>query len=112
MATLAPSLASGHTVTSKYILTTGSYLLDRHDLRTIAEAVRSALAEEDVDGVVFTHCTDTMEETAFLLDLVHTSSKPVVFTGAQQPTENDAPDGPGTSPGRWQPITACAELVC
>lgn len=94
VASLAALLAPGQTVTSKDILTTGSYLLDLHDLRTIAEAVRSALAEEDVDGVVVTHGTDTMEETAFLLDLVHTSTKPVVLTGAQQPADSHAPDGP------------------
>lgn len=94
VASLAALLAPAQTVTSKDILTTGSYLLDFHDLRTIAEEAQSALAEDAVDGVVVTHGTDTMEETAFLLDLVHTSAKPVVFTGAQQPADSDAPDGP------------------
>ena len=93
---LAASLAEirGTTVTSRDVLTTGSYRLDLADLRTIAEAVAASLAEDDVDGVVLTHGTDTMEETAFLLDLVYAGRKPVVLTGAQQPADSAAPDGP------------------
>ncbi|WP_342022574.1 asparaginase [Arthrobacter citreus] len=92
---LTASLGNEHTFTSRDILTTGSYRLDLQDLRAIAEQVHGALAEDDVDGVVVTHGTDTMEETAFLLDLLHSSSKPVVFTGAQRAADSHAPDGPG-----------------
>ena len=93
-AALTASLSGRHTVTARDILTTGSYRLDLGNLRTIAEAVSAAVEQEDVDGVVVTHGTDTMEETAFLLDLVHASAKPVVFTGAQQPADSETPDGP------------------
>lgn len=98
-ASLTASLGGRHTLTSGDILTTGSYRLDLRDLRTIAEQVHGALADDDVDGVVVTHGTDTMEETAFLLDLLHSSSKPVVFTGAQRAADSDAPDGPGNIAG-------------
>lgn len=82
------------TVTARDVLTTGSYRLSLADLRAIAEAARDALADPANDGVVITHGTDTLEETAFLLDLVHGSPKSVVLTGAQQPADSPAPDGP------------------
>ena len=53
-------------------------------LWSIAHAVRTLLQAEDVDGVVITHGTDTLEETAYLLDLVCQSDKPVVVTGAMR----------------------------
>jgi len=75
-------------------MTTGSYRLDLADLRRIAEAVGQALADPGTDGVVVTHGTDTLEETAFLLDLVQASPKPVVVTGAQHTADSPEADGP------------------
>lgn len=62
------------------------------DVLALARAVREAARE--VDGIVVTHGTDTMEEAAFLLALTHDSSVPVAFTGAQRPYDDPAPDGP------------------
>jgi L-asparaginase len=47
-----------------------------------------------VDGVVITHGTDTLEETAFLLDLVLDSEKPIVFAGAMRNSSELGWDGP------------------
>lgn len=82
------------TVESKDIFQLGSYLLEHRHLRLIAEAAAVELDRPDVDGVVITHGTDTMEETAYLLDLVHSSAKPVVLTGAQLPADAPDTDGP------------------
>jgi L-asparaginase len=48
----------------------------------------------DYDGIVITHGTDTLEESAYLLDLVLTTSKPVVFTAAMRSITELGLDGP------------------
>lgn len=52
------------------------------------------LAQPDVAGIVITHGTDTLEETAFFLQSVLAPSKPVVLTCAMRPSTALAPDGP------------------
>jgi L-asparaginase len=56
--------------------------------------VNAVLAEDGVDGVVITHGTNVLEETAFLLHLTVKSSKPVVLVGAQRPFTHLSSDGP------------------
>jgi L-asparaginase len=59
----------------------------------LAARVRATLAESRVDGVVVTHGTDTLEETAYLVDLVVESDKPVVFVGAMYSSSEPGWDG-------------------
>lgn len=48
----------------------------------------------DLDGIVITHGTDTMEETAFFLQLTHRRKTPIVLVGSMRSTNEISPDGP------------------
>jgi L-asparaginase len=60
----------------------------------LASEVNGLLAKPDVDGVAITHGTDTLEETAYFLNLVVKSDKPVVMTGSMRPSTSLSADGP------------------
>jgi L-asparaginase len=62
-------------------------------LKLAAEVNRLA-AQADVDGIAITHGTDTMEETAYFLNLVVKTDKPVVLTGSMRPSTSLSADGP------------------
>lgn len=90
---LGTALPRGLTVKAEDLGLRGSYALTLDDMKAIADAV-IRLCVSGADGVVVTHGTDSMEETAFLTDLLHEGDQPVVFTGAQRPFDDPEGDGP------------------
>lgn len=85
---------TGVTVEAVDLLRKNSFSLTMDDLRTITIGIHRQLDRAEVSGIVVTHGTDTIEESAFLADLVHDDARPVVFTGAQLAADREASDGP------------------
>ena len=72
----------------------------------LAERVEAAAERKDVDGIVITHGTDTLEETAFILQLTVKTDKPIVLTGAMRPATAISADGPMNI---WQSVQVAAD---
>lgn len=89
-----PGLREIAEVSTRQVFQIGSVDMSFERLFELAEAVRDALARPDVAGVVVMHGTDTLEESAYFLDLVTHSEKPIVVVGAMRPATAYGADGP------------------
>lgn len=88
-----PQINSIANITGEQIVKIGSQDMNDAVWLTLAKRINELLAG-NVDGIVITHGTDTMEETAFFLNLTVKSDKPVVLVGSMRPSTSLSADGP------------------
>jgi L-asparaginase type II len=89
-----PELAKVARVSGEQVFQIASENMTPDNWLRLGRRVNELLARDDVAGVVITHGTDTLEETAYFLDLVVKSAKPIVLVGAMRPATAISADGP------------------
>lgn len=114
------ALPRGTTADAEQIAQVDSKDMDMATWQRLAQRCAYWLAQADVMGVVITHGTDTLEETALFLHLALGPQKPVVITCAMRPASALAPDGPqnvrdamavASTPGARGVVVVCAGVV-
>jgi L-asparaginase len=89
-----PPLKDVADLTGEQLANIGSQTMNHDVWLKLAKRVNEVLKDGSTDGVVITHGTDTLEETAYFLSLVVKSDKPVVLVGSMRPATAISADGP------------------
>lgn len=81
-------------ITTEQIFNISSIDISMDKMFTLAKRINELAKDDSIDGFVITQGTDTLEETAFLLNLVIKTNKPVIMTGSMRPSTANGADGP------------------
>jgi L-asparaginase len=89
-----PGLKDLANIKGEQISNVGSQDMSFEIMRKLAKRINELASSPGVDGIVITHGTDTMEETAFFLNLTAKTDKPIVLVGSMRPSTAVSADGP------------------
>jgi len=91
---MVPEIESIANISGEQVVQISSQDINNDIWLKLGKRVNELLSSPDIDGVVITHGTDTLEETAYYLHLVVNSEKPVIVVGAMRPSTAMSADGP------------------
>jgi L-asparaginase len=94
MINAVPDVLKVANIKGEQISNVGSQDMSFDIMMKLANRINAMANSSDVDGFVITHGTDTMEETAYFLNLVVKTDKPVVLVGSMRPSTAVSADGP------------------